>query len=199
MNLSRLISLAVLASLTQLGASAHAAGSDPPPTGGAPETTIERWPLAVAMGGGLNASGRPTGEATFLPDLAGPYVSVGYSNAGNGRRAYVEAGVSLFVSLAAGVGYHLDSTDTPRWGFHVFAGIPVPLIGLGPDGTSTPFTSRVHISPFLLYLEPFYRPEFRKGTATEHETGLLLKVRIGLTKRQWSLPGFDATAGLHDL
>jgi len=151
----------------------------------------------MAIGGGPNISGNLTAEATFLLDLPGPYVSVGYSHAGDGRRAYVEGGVSLIVSLAAGAGYHLDSTGASRWGFHLFAGVPVPLVGWGRDGASTPFRPPFHVAPFLLYVEPFYRPEFRQGAAVEHETGLMLKVRIGLTRRQWSLPGFGMFDGIH--
>jgi hypothetical protein len=109
---------------------------------------------------------------------------------------YIEGGVSLILSVAAGAGYHLDSTGPSRWGFHVFAGLPLPLVGFGREGASTPFSSRVHIAPLLFYLKPFYRPEFRKGAAVEHEAGVLLKLSVGLTKRQWALPGYDATAGL---
>ena len=166
------------------------------------EPAIEKWPLAIALGGGLNASGHLTGEATFLPDLPGPYLSAGYGNTGVGRRIYAEGGVALILSLAAGAGYHLDSTGTARWGFHLFAGAPIPVIGFGRDGASTPFSSAIHIAPVLLYLEPFYRPEFRKGEAVEHEVGFMLKARIGLTKRQWSVPGLngiDGFAGIHDL
>ena len=196
MHRSRVVSAAVVAFLAWVPVSASAEASAPPAK---PESAIERWPLAVAIGGGLNTSGHLTAEATFLLDLPGPYVSVGYSHAGSGRRVFVEGGVNLIVSLAAGTGYHLDSTGASRWGFHLFAGVPVPLIGLGPDGASTPFRPPFHVAPFLLYVEPFYRPEFLRGAALEHELGLMLKVRIGLTKRQWCLPGFDAMAGIHDL
>jgi hypothetical protein len=161
------------------------------------DPVVERWPLALAIGGGVSASGRPTGEVTFLPDLPGPYLSLGYSNTRDARRLYGEVGVCLILNLAAGVGPHLGSTAGSQWGFHLFAGLPIPLVGFGPKGASAPFSS--YIAPILLFVEPFYRPEFRKGVPAEHEVGLLLKVRIGLTKRQWSLPGFDFMAGVHDL
>jgi hypothetical protein len=103
---------------------------------------------------------------------------------------------------SVGAGYHRDSTGAARWGFHLFAGVPIPLIGFGRDGASSPISSAIHIAPLLLYAEPFYRPEFRKGEAVEHEVAFLLKARIGLTSRQWSVPGLDAIdaiAGIHDL
>ena len=36
----------------------------------------------------------------------------------------------------------------------------------------------------------------RTEAAIEHEVGVLLKLRIGLTTRQWSLPGYDMMAGV---
>jgi hypothetical protein len=192
----------LLAVQAQTSTDAHATEAAPSAGTHHQEPAIEKWPLAIALGGGLNASGHLTGEATLLPDILGPYLSVGYSNTGIGRRVYAEGGVALILSLAAGAGYHLDSAGTARWGFHLFAGVPVPVIGFGRDGASTPFTSAIHIAPVVVYVEPFYRPEFRKGEAVEHEVGLMLKARIGLTKRQWSIPGLngiDALAGIHDL
>jgi hypothetical protein len=198
---SLLISTIVLAVLAP---SIDAQAADAAPSAGTPHAapTIEKWPLALALGGGLNASGHLTGEATFLPDLPGPFISVGYGNTGVGRSVYAEGGVALILSLAAGVRYHLDTAGTTRWGFHLFVGVPIPVIGVGPGGASTPFHSAIHIAPVLVYVEPFYRPEFRKGEAVEHEVGFLLKARIGLTKRQWSVPGLnvmDGFAGIHDL
>jgi hypothetical protein len=198
----RLIWAATLASLVRTPIAASADDAAPSSNVRPAEPALEKWPLAIAIGGGLNTSGHPTGEATFLPDLPGPYLSVGYSNSGEGRHVYAEGGVDLILNLAGGVGYHLDSTGASRWGFHVFAGLPLPLIGFGRDGASTPYGSMLHIAPLLLFVEPFYRPEFRRGAAVEHEIGLLLKMRVGLTKRQWSLPGFDLMAafqGARDL
>jgi hypothetical protein len=188
--------------LAQTSSEAHAADVPLSAVTNHQEPAIEKWPLAIALGGGLNASGHLTGEATFLPDLPGPYLSVGYGNTGVGRRVYAEGGVALILSLAAGAGYHLDSTSASRWGFHLFAGVPIPVIGFGRDGASTPFSSAIHIAPALLYLEPFYRPEFLKGETVEHEVGLMLKARIGLTKRQWAVRGLnimDGFAGIHDM
>jgi hypothetical protein len=199
---SRLVWAATLASFVHVPIAAATDDAAPSSTVRRAESTLEKWPLAIAIGGGLNASGHPTGEATFLPDLPGPYLSVGYSNNRGGRRAYVEGGVDLILNLAGGFGYHLDSTGGSRWGFHAFAGLPVPLVGFGQEGMSTPYNSRIHIAPLLLYLEPFYRPEFREGAAVEHEIGLLLKIRVGLTKHQWSRPGYDfmdGFSGIHDL
>ncbi len=197
MNLLEPISALVLASLACVSTDARAAGIAPSAAAGPPMPIVERWPLAVAIGGGLNTGGHPTGEATFLADLPGPFFSLGYTNSGDDRRVYAEGGAWLILNLAAGVGRHLDSADRSRWGFHVFAGLPVPVVGFGSAGATTPFSS--HIAPILFFVEPFYRPEFRKGAAVEHEAGVLLKVRIGLTKRQWSLPWFDFMAGMHDL
>jgi hypothetical protein len=202
LHFSRLVWAVPLAFWAHVPIAAAADDAAPASTVRRAEPTLEKWPLAIAIGGGLNASGHPTGEATFLPDLPGPYLSVGYSNNGEARRAYVEGGVDLILNVAGGVGYHIDSTGGSRWGFHAFVGLPVPLVGFGQGGLSTPYNSRIHIAPLLLYVEPFYRPEFREGAAVEHEIGFLLKMRVGLTKRQWSLPGYnfmDGFAGIHDL
>ncbi|MDB4981102.1 MAG: hypothetical protein JWM82_1854, partial [Myxococcales bacterium] len=107
-----------------------------------------------------------------------------------------EGGANLVLNLAAGLGYHEESSLASHWGFHAFAGLPLPIVGWGRDGLSTPLTLRMHVAPLLLYVEPFYRPEFRRGASIEHEVGVLLKVRIGITKRQWSLPGYDGMTGL---
>ena len=160
------------------------------------EPLVEPWPRAIAVGGGVNGDGHVTGEVTFSPGIGGPLLSAGYANGGQGGRVYVEGGANLILNLAAGVGYHVDSTLGSRWGFHAFAGLPLPVIGWGRDGASTPFTMRVHVAPLLLYVEPFYRPEFRKGAGVENEVGVLMKLRIGLTKRQWSLPGYDMMADI---
>jgi hypothetical protein len=165
-----------------------------------PDAATEKWPMAIAFGGGLALSGHPTGEATFLPDIAGPHVSIGCSGTGADRRAYVEGGVGLLLSLAAGAGYHFDPEIGSHWGFHAFVGLPIPVVGWGPDGSSTPFTASVRIAPLLLYLEPYYRPELREGAAVEHEVGVLIKFRVALTSHQWSLPGYNLiTAGMHEL
>ena len=200
MHLPRTISIVVFAlfSGTPLAA-VSAEGLDSSPAASSPDGAVEKWPLAITIGGGSNLSGHPTGEVTILPDVPGPYVSLGYSETGGGRRAYMEAGVWLLLSMAAGVGYHPGDDGTSHWGFHVFLGLPVPIIGWGRDGWSTPLTGRFHIAPLLLYVEPFYRPEFRKGAAVEHEVGLLLKIRVGLTTRQWTMPGLNPAAGIHDL
>ncbi len=162
----------------------------------APEAILESWPRAIAVGGGVNKDGHATGEATFSPGLTGPHFSVGYAANSHGERAYVEGGANVVLNLAAGVGYHVDSKFASRWGFHVFAGLPLPLLGWGRDGASTPLTMRVHVAPLLLYIEPFYRPEFRRGASIDHEVGLLLKMRVALTNRQWLLPGYDGMAGV---
>ena len=200
MHLPQAVSIAAFALLIQVPLVAASAGErDSPPTVSSPSATTEKWPLAIAIGGGLNLSGHPTGEATVLPDVPGPYVSLGYSETGAGRRAYMEAGICLLVSVAAGVGYHPSAEGASRWGFHGFVGLPIPIVGWGPDGSSTPLTASIHVAPLLLYLEPFYRPEFREGAPVEHELGLLLKIRVGLTTRQWTMPGLNLTAGIHDL
>jgi hypothetical protein len=200
MHLPRAVSIVVFALFGGIPLAATAAeGLKSLPKPSSPESAIERWPLAIAVGGGLNLSGHPTGEATILPDVAGPYVSLGYTETGGGRRAYVEAGVWLLLSMAAGVGYHSGADGTSHWGFHAFLGLPIPIIGWGHDGLSTPLTGSFHIAPVLLYVEPFYRPEFRKGAPVEHEAGLLLKIRVGLTTRQWTMPGLNPAAGMHEL
>jgi hypothetical protein len=160
----------------------------------APSSLVEPWPRAIAVGGGISTQGRASGELTFSAGIGGPQFSVGYVDSSDGRRAYVEGGANLILNLAAGIGYHGESSPASRWGFHAFAGLPLPMLGWGRDGLSTPFTFRVHIAPLLLYAEPFYRPEFRRGAPIDHEVGVLLKLRIGITKRQWSLPGYDMMA-----
>ena len=187
----------IFALLAQASIEARAADTVPSAAARSPDALTETWPLAIAVGGGLNASRRATGEATFLLDVPGPYLSIGYSNTGAGRRAYAEGGIWLIFSFAAGIGRYFDSAGASPWSFHLFAGLPVPLVGFGPDGARNPFSSR--IAPVIFYVEPFYRPEFREGADVAHEAGLLLKVRIGLTKRQWSLPGYDFMAGVYDL
>jgi hypothetical protein len=114
---------------------------------------------------------------------------------GDGR-VYVEGGANLVLNFAAGVGYHGNSTVASRWGIHAFAGLPLPIIGWGRDGFGWPSPMKVHIAPLLLYAEPFYRPEFRRGLGIENEVGVLVKLRIGITKHQWSLPGYDVISGL---
>jgi hypothetical protein len=151
---SSLLLAIVLAVLAQTSTDARATDTAPSARTSHQEPAIEKWPLAIALGSGLNTSGHQTGEATFLPDLPGPYLSLGYANTGAGRRVYAEGGVALMLSLAAGAGYHLDSIGATSWGFHLFAGVPIPVIGFGRDGTSTPFSSAIHIAPVVLYLEP---------------------------------------------
>lgn len=164
----------------------------PPP----PPSLVEPWPRAIAVGGGISSEGRASGELTFSAEPVGPQFSVGYVDGSGGGRAYVEGGANLILNLAAGIGYHGEPSPASRWGFHAFVGLPLPILGLGRDGLSTPFTFRVHIAPLLLYAEPFYRPELRRGAAIDHEVGLMLKLRIGITKWQWSLPGYDMMAGV---
>ena len=200
MNHRQAVSTAALALFVHVPLGVASAGTvDSPPSESTPAATIEKWPLAIAMGGGLNLSGHPTGEATFLPDVPGPYGSLGYSDTRGSRRVYMEGGICLLLSMAAGVGYHPDSEGASRWGFHAFVGLPIPVIGWGRDGLSTPLVWNLHVAPVLLYLEPFYRPEFRRGAPTEHEVGLLLKIRVGLTSRQWTFPGLNLLAGIHDI
>jgi len=168
----------------------------------APATpTVERWPFAIEIGGGISRGGRTTFEGTFSPDLGGPHLSVGYSRGDRGSIVYGEAAVNLVVTLGIGLDHYTDSNVASRWGVHGLFGLPIPIVGFGRDGASTPLAGRgiFRVAPLLLYCEPFYRPQFRSGAEVNHEVGVVLKVRVALTRRQWSLSGYGIFDGVTDL
>jgi hypothetical protein len=162
---------------------------------------VERWPLAIEAGGGISRGGRATFEGTFSPDLGGPHLSIGYSRGDGGSILYGEAAVNLILTLGIGLDHYADSSAASRWGVHGLVGLPIPIVGFGRDGASNPLFGRgvLHVAPLMFYCEPFYRPQFRSGAEVNHEVGVVLKVRVGLTRRQWSLPGFGIFDGVTDL
>jgi hypothetical protein len=193
--------------LVQSGPS-QAFAETPPPAGKPPDRTpssssptVERWPWAIEAGGGISRGGRATFEGTFSPSLGGPHLSIGYSRSDNGSGIYGETAVNLILTFGIGLDRHSDSSGAPQWGVHGLVGLPIPLVGFGRDGGSTPLAGRglLHLAPLLLYCEPFYRPQFRSGENVDHEVGFVLKVRVGLTRRQWSLPMIGIFDGVTDL
>jgi hypothetical protein len=193
--------------VAQVAPSAAFAESGPPadkPSIQAPRSSIlpiERWPMAIEVGGGISRGGRSTFEGTFSPDLGGPHLSIGYSRGDRGSVFYGEAAVNLLLTFGIGLDYHSDFAGASQWGAHGLVGLPIPIVGFGRDGASTPLAGRgfLHVPPLLLYCEPFYRPQLRSGADVHHEVGVVLKVRVGLTRRQWSLPGYGIFDGVTDL
>jgi len=180
--------------------SRSAAGVEPVPTAGGgvsrtPNPAIERWPFAIEAGGGVTSGGRTTFEATFSPEPGGPHLSTGYSTGGSGSVLYSEVAVNLLATVGIGADHYTDSTSASRWGFHGFVGLPVPIVSLGLDGASNALKAPFRVSPILFYCEPFYRPQWRSGAAIDNEVGIVLKVRVGVTRRQWSLPGVSLIEG----
>jgi len=194
----RVIALVACAAILQLSPSA--AGVEPAPTASSdvsrtPSPAIERWPFAVEVGGGITREGRGTFEATFSPDLGGPHLSTGYSRGDRGWVFYGEIAINLLATVGIGADHYTDSSRASRWGVHGFVGVPVPIVGFGPDGASSALKAPFRVAPILFYCEPFYRPQFRSGAAIDHEMGIVLKVRIGVTRRQWLRPAFSPFDG----
>ena len=141
----------------------------------------EPWPFALSAGGGITRPGRALIEATFSPDFGGPHLSIG---AADWNRVYGEVGLNLVLTIAAGAGYAIGSPE-PKPAVHLFVGLPLPIVGVGPAGWVTPFSRPFEVAAIYLYAEPFYRPEWTSTSSAYHSYGVLLKVRVGLTKRQW--------------
>jgi hypothetical protein len=183
----------------QLSSSAVGVEPAPPPSSDASRTSspaLERWPFAIEAGGGITRGGGTTFEATFSPDPGGPHLSTGYSSGDRGSVFYGEVAVNLLATVGLGADHHTDSTTASRWGVHALVGLPVPIVGFGPDGASSALKAPFRVAPILFYCEPFYRPHFRSGAAIDHEMGVVLKLRVGITRRQWSRPGFSLLEGV---
>jgi hypothetical protein len=157
--------------------------------------------LAIEAGGGVSTGGRATFEGTLSPDLVGPHLSVGYSRGDGLSAVYSEVAVNLFLTLGIGLNRHSYSSRPSQWGVHGLVGLPLPIVGFGPDGASTPWAGRglFSLAPIVFYCEPFYRPQFRSGMNVDHEVGFVIKARVGLTQRQWSLPMPSMFDGVTDL
>lgn len=199
-----LVGVGLLGQVALSGVSAKAAqitDQTPSKTPRPTSPTVERWPLAIEAGGGISRGGRATFEGTFSPDLGGPHLSIGYARGDRGSILYGEAAVNLILTLGIGLDHYTDSSAASRWGVHGLVGLPIPIVGFGPDGASTPLAGPglFHVAPLLFYCELFYRPQFRSGAEAIHEVGVVLKVRVGLTRRQWSLPGYGLFDGVTDL
>lgn len=149
--------------------------------GGSSADREEPWPFALSAGGGITRPGRPLIEATFSPDFPGPYVSIGASD---WDRVYGEVGLNVGLTIAAGGGYAVGSPER-KGAIHLFVGLPLPVVGVGPAGWVTLFSRPLEVAAIYLYAEPFYRPEWTRPSAVYNDYGVLLKVRVGLTKRQW--------------
>jgi len=148
---------------------------------GASVAREEPWPFALSAGGGITGPGRALFEATFSPDFGGPHLSIG---AADWNRVYGEVGLNVILTIAAGAGYAIGSPE-PRPAVHLFIGLPLPIVGVGPAGWVTPFSHPMEVSAIYFYAEPFYRPEWTSTSSVYQRYGVLLKVRVGLTKRQW--------------
>jgi hypothetical protein len=144
-----------------------AAAGPPDPTGDVP--------TSLALGAGVAdriVSG--TGRVAFPLELTltpAPifFTSLGLVFSGSGvDHGYLEVGVWLIASVAAGVGYGAyDSAQGRKEGgtVHIFVGLPIPLDleGIGKH-------------QWLPYLEPYYRPSWGPWPGTVHEIGLMLKI-----------------------
>jgi hypothetical protein len=151
----------------------------------------------LAVGAGIGNS-RGTGslsaslEATLaLRPTFGPYLSAGISQgavAQGGRYAYGEIAFWAYLTLGAGVGYRFNTTsrsglDANGIAWHLFVGLPVPVVGTpGRDALFWRGYSHGGLAAALLYVEPYYRPQFSPGASgwTVHEVGLLLKITFDL-------------------
>jgi|1185.fasta_scaffold1721816_1 hypothetical protein len=122
-------------------------------------------------------------ELTFSPDVPGPLLSLGMVDR---NRIYGEIGLNFFATVAAGAGYVTNPMGgEPRKTVHLFFGLPLPIVGVGPGGWITAYSRPLEVAPVYLYVDPFYRPEWTSTSSVQHGFGVLLKVRVGLTKRQW--------------
>jgi hypothetical protein len=132
-------------------------------------------PASLAVGAGVadrvvNGSGGVAFplELTLIPAPI-IFTSVGAVFSGGGLdHAYVEVGVWLIASLAAGVGYGAyDSPEGRKDGeaFHLFVGVPIPLD-----------LNKLGANEWLPYIEPYYRPSWGPWPGTVHEVGLMVKV-----------------------
>jgi hypothetical protein len=149
--------------------------------GGSSTAREEPWPFALSVGGGITRPGRALIEATVSPDFPGPYLSIGTAG---WDRVYGEVGLNVVLTIAAGAGGAVGSPEGKK-SVHLFVGLPLPIVGDGPAGWATPFSRPFEVSAVYLYVEPFYRPEWTSPSSVYHDYGVLLKVRVGLTKRQW--------------
>jgi hypothetical protein len=140
-----------------------------------PPGSANDGPASLAVGAGVadrvvNGSG---GVAFPLELTLTPapifFTSAGAVFSGGGiDHAYLEVGVWLVASLAAGVGYGAyDSPEGRKDGetIHLFVGVPIPF---EPD--------RLGNDKWLPYVEPYYRPSWGPWPGTVHEVGLMLKV-----------------------
>lgn len=133
-----------------------------------------RIPNAVALGTGVadrvvGGSGRVAFplELTLTP-MRFWTASGGLVFSGGGvDHGYLEVGVWLGVSLAAGAGFGAyDSPQGRKEGgtLHLFVGVPIPL------------TDQIMEKKWFPYLEPYYRPSWGIWPGTVHEFGLMLKM-----------------------
>jgi hypothetical protein len=159
--------------------------------GGSPVAREDPWPFAMSAGGGITRPGRALIEATFSPDFPGPHLSIGMAE---WDRIYGEVGLNAGVTIAAGAGYAVGSPERKK-AVHLFVGLPLPIVGVGPAGWVTPFSRPLEVAAVYLYAEPFYRPEWTSPSSVYHDYGVLLKVRVGLTRRQWERRPFGLLDG----
>jgi hypothetical protein len=146
----------------------------------------------IAAGGSASFSGLagtvPTFEVTASPSLIGPHLSLG-AQFGDTRYIYGEAAVSYILTLGVGGG-RLWGAERSIAG-HLFLGIPVPLFGLpGANVPIVPIGVTLHaaISPLIVYVEPYYRPQFVPSGVRVHEMGLFVKISATVSKKDWINP-----------
>ena len=149
------------------------------------EPTEDKWPLAVSMGAGVLERDRSLFEATFYAGVWRPFLSIGVAER---SRPYGEVAINRLLTVGVGVGSDRSDTNNQGTTVHWFVGLPLPLAGVGPDGLTTVTSFWPGLALVYLYVEPFYRPEWSGSAPVEHTFGLLVKVRVGITRRQWERP-----------
>jgi hypothetical protein len=156
----------------------------------------------LSVGGGIGSS-RGDGslsaslEATLaLRQTFGPFLSAGISQgavAEGARYVYGEVAFWAYLSFGVGGGYRFNvnspgGLDASGVAWHLFVGLPVPVVGA--PGRGSLFVrgySHGGLAPALLYVEPYYRPQFSPGAPgwTVHEIGVLIKVTLDLAPGHW--------------
>lgn len=175
--LTRMTSAPCAVVLVLLLHTALVAAPQPEPSSARPEA----WPLSLSVGGGITRPGKALIEGTLSPHPFGPHLSFGIAG---GNRVYGEIGVNVLLSVGIGVGDAVGAADR-QTAVHLFVGLPLPIVGGGPAGWVTFSSDPFALPAVYLYAEPFFRPEWTSARTVYANYGVLLKVRVGLTRPQW--------------
>ena len=167
--------------------------------------SVDDWRSArFAVGAALGSTfgDRPLSkslELTLTPRAAfGPFLSAGLAADSVARRSnyvYGEIAFWVYMTLGAGIGYRFGDEQYDREAgsgaaWHLFIGLPVPILGFPGRKSIFVWSGYSHggMSPGVLYVEPYYRPQFgmsRNTGGTTHEIGLMVKTTFSISPRLW--------------